>query len=82
MRTTLDLDDDLMKALLARHPGATKTRAVERAIEDHLRQGTTQALLALAGTMELEDMSRHRRNDRQGGALPPGTKGRRSQARG
>lgn len=32
MRTTLDIDDDLLDALLSRHPGTSKTQAIEDAI--------------------------------------------------
>lgn len=57
MRTTLDLDDRLMRALLARHPGATKTKAVEAAIADHVRRGAVDWLLENAGKIEIEDAS-------------------------
>ena len=57
MRTTLDLDDRLMQALMARHPGETKTRAVEAAIEDHVRRGAVDWLLQNAGKIEIEDAS-------------------------
>jgi Arc/MetJ family transcription regulator len=57
MRTTLDLDDRLMHALMARHPGETKTKAVEAAITDHVRRGAVDWLLENAGRIELEDAS-------------------------
>ena len=57
MRTTLDLDDRLMEALLARHPGETKTKAVQAAIEDHVSRGAVDWLLQNAGTIEIEDVS-------------------------
>lgn len=57
MRTTLDIDDRLMEALMARHPGETKTRAVEAAIEEHVRRGAVDWLLENAGTIEIEDVS-------------------------
>lgn len=62
MRTTLDLDDGLMEQLLARHPGASKTKAVEAAIEEHLRRGAVDWLLANAGTIEIEDVSAEMRS--------------------
>lgn len=62
MRTTLDLDDRLMELLLARHPGASKTKAVEAAIEEHLRRGAVDWLLANAGSIEIEDVSREMRS--------------------
>jgi hypothetical protein len=46
-----------MEALMARHPGETKTRAVEAAIEEHVRRGAVDWLLENAGTIEIEDVS-------------------------
>ena len=57
MRTTLDLDDRLMDLLMARHPGSSKTKAVEAAIEEHLRRGAVDWLLANAGAIEIDDVS-------------------------
>lgn len=62
MRTTLDLDDRLMRSLMARHPGESKTKAVEAAIEEHLRRGAVDWLLANAGKIEIEDVSREMRS--------------------
>lgn len=62
MRTTLDLDDRLMELLMARHPDASKTKAVEAAIEEHLRRGAVDWLLANAGTIEIEDVSAEMRS--------------------
>jgi hypothetical protein len=65
MRTTLDIDDDLLRALLARHPGATKREAVERAIRSHLAASGAERAKALAGRIEIEDVSTDlRRRDR------------------
>jgi hypothetical protein len=57
MRTTLDIDDHLMESLMARHPGESKTKAVETAIEEHLRRGAVDWLLKNAGKIEIEDVS-------------------------
>jgi hypothetical protein len=57
MRTTLDIDDRLMEALMIRHPDETKTKAVEAAIESYVRRGAVDWLLANAGTIEIEDVS-------------------------
>lgn len=66
MRTTLDLDDELMAALLARYPGATKTEAIERAVRAYLLSDASARLRELGGTMEIEDLSAElRRRDRQ-----------------
>lgn len=61
MRTTLDLDDALMEALMARYPEMSKTRAVETAIEDHVRRGAVDWLLRMRGKVEIEDVSREMR---------------------
>lgn len=57
MRTTLDIDDRLMDALMTRHPGMTKTKAVEIAIGEYVRRGAVDWLLENAGKLELEDVS-------------------------
>jgi len=57
IRTTLDIDDDLMATLLARLPGRTKTDAVEHAIGSFLAADSVARLTALAGTLEIEDVS-------------------------
>lgn len=65
MRTTLELDDELMRALLARHPGATKREVVERAIRGYLAGDVVERVRALAGTVQVEDVSGEaRRRDR------------------
>lgn len=57
MRTTLDLDDNLMEALLARHPDASKTEAIETAVRSYLERGASAGLRELAGTLDIEDAS-------------------------
>lgn len=57
MRTTLDIDDDLMRTLLDRLPGRSKTDAIEHAIERFLADDAVDRLRSLAGTMEIEDVS-------------------------
>jgi len=49
MRTTLDIDDDLMERLLARFPETSKTKAVESAIDGFLRHEACQRILELEG---------------------------------
>ena len=61
MRTTLDIDEHLMEALMARHPGTSKTKAVEAAIADHVRRGAVDWLLENAGKIEIEDVSEEMR---------------------
>jgi hypothetical protein len=57
MRTTLDIDDDLLHALMARHPGASKREAVERAIADYLSKDAAARTKALRGRIRIEDLS-------------------------
>jgi hypothetical protein len=65
MRTTLNLDDTLMHALLERLPGVTKTEAIERALRAFLAEDAASRLRAMAGTMDIEDVSQDlRRRDR------------------
>ena len=65
MRTTLDIDDLLMEALLSRHPGASKREAVEAAIRGYLERDAISRVLALKGTVDLEDLSEELRRDRE-----------------
>ena len=66
MRTTLDLDDALFEALLARHPGASKTEVVERAIREYLAGDATRRLRELRGRVEIADLTDELRRDRDG----------------
>jgi Arc/MetJ family transcription regulator len=61
MRTTLDIDERLMKSLMSRHPGESKSAAVEAAIADHVRRGAVDWLLENAGKIEIEDISKEMR---------------------
>jgi Arc/MetJ family transcription regulator len=65
VRTTLELDDVLMEALMARHPGASKRQAVEAAIRDYLERDAISRVLALKGVVEVEDVSEELRRDRE-----------------
>jgi hypothetical protein len=57
IRTTLDIDDQLITTLLARLPGRSKTDAIEHAIEAFLANDSVGRLKGLAGTMDIEDLS-------------------------
>jgi hypothetical protein len=57
MRTTLDLDDGLVEALTSRHPGLSRTEAIERAIKAYLEAEAVERLLSVAGSFEIEDVS-------------------------
>jgi Arc/MetJ family transcription regulator len=64
MRTTLELSDALMEALLARHPGSSKREAVETAIRAYLSGDAKERIRALRGQLAVEDMSAALRRDR------------------
>lgn len=55
MRTTLELDDGLMDALMARSKGKSKTKAVETAITDYLRRDAARGIRRLRGKITFED---------------------------
>jgi hypothetical protein len=61
IRTTLDINDQLMESLMARHPGVSKTKAVEAAIEDHVRRSAVEDLLKMRGNLDIEDVSKEMR---------------------
>lgn len=46
---------------MARHPGESKTKAVEAAIAEHVRRGAVDWLLENAGKIEIEDVSKEMR---------------------
>lgn len=49
MRTTLDIDDRLLDALMARSPGMSKTKAIERAIDQYVKTDAYEQVRALRG---------------------------------
>lgn len=46
---------------MARHPGTSKTKAVEIAIEDHVRRKAVEGLLEMRGKLDIEDVSKEMR---------------------
>lgn len=62
----MDIDDHLLEALLARHPGVSKREAVERAIAGYLSKDAVARTMALRGSLQIEDVSAElRRIDRR-----------------
>lgn len=57
MRTTLDIDDGLMGALMERHLGKSKTEAIEEALRAYLAKDAIARLRSMAGHFEIEDAS-------------------------
>jgi hypothetical protein len=55
IRTTLDIADGLIEALMARYPSASKTEAIETAIAAHLSEDAAAWLRAQAGTVDFDE---------------------------
>jgi Arc/MetJ family transcription regulator len=66
VRTTLDLDDDLLAALAARHPDLSKTEAIEMAVRHYVTESAIDELRRLAGTLDIADASRELRATEDG----------------
>lgn len=62
IRTTLDIDDDLMRILLGRLPGRSTTDAIEHAIRAFLADDAVDHFKSLAGTLKIEDLSHELRS--------------------
>lgn len=63
MKTTLNIPDKRMKALLKATKAKTKTEAINTAIEDYIYQENVKKVMALAGTggfMAREELSKMR----------------------
>ncbi|MGI8595743.1 MAG: type II toxin-antitoxin system VapB family antitoxin [Thermoleophilaceae bacterium] len=61
MRTTLELDDNLLETLLARLPGRSKTEAIEVALRGYLATDAISRLREIAGSVDIEDVSQELR---------------------
>ena len=63
MKTTLNIPDERMKALLKATKAKTKTEAINKAIEDYIYQENVKKVMELAGTggfMSREELSEMR----------------------
>ncbi len=54
MRTTLNIDDDLMKFVMKETAARTKTQAVRQALEDFARRKKIEKLIALKGKIKFD----------------------------
>lgn len=52
MKTTLNIPDDSMSALLEATHAKTRTEAVNRAIEDYIHRENLKKVMALEGTID------------------------------
>jgi len=55
MRTTLDLEEDLLQQLLEISKAKSKSRAVNLAIADYVRRQKIRQLTKLSGCLKLEE---------------------------
>ena len=53
MRTTINIQDDLMNALLVRTKAKTKTKAIEIAIKDFVEKKSIEDLISLSGKINI-----------------------------
>ena len=54
MRTTINIQEDLMDALLARTKSKTKTKAIELAIKDYIEKKSIEDLISLSGKINVD----------------------------
>lgn len=50
MRTTIAIDEDLVDELMRVEPGISRSAAMRRAVEAHVRQKRQETFMALAGS--------------------------------
>ncbi len=75
MGATLDIDDRLLDALMARSPGLSKTKAIERAIDHYVSTDAYARVRALRGAfpgivdrateLDRQDLERQQRLERR-----------------
>jgi len=54
MRTTLNIDDDVMKFVMEETKASTKTDAVRQALQDFVRRRKIERLIALKGKVRFD----------------------------
>ena len=54
MRTTINVKDDLLVALMERTQIRSKTKAIERAIQEYLEKKAIEDLIALSGQIHID----------------------------
>jgi len=55
MRTTLNIDDDLMQEVLSFAKGSNRSEAIRQALSDYIALKKRQKVLALRGKIDIED---------------------------
>lgn len=61
MRTTLDVDPDLLDAVVETTGERSKTKAVSKALEEYVRRTKIAELRAMAGRIHLDDTRQEQR---------------------
>lgn len=54
MRTTINIDNEIMKVVMQETKAATKTEAVRKALEDFVRRRNAEAIIALKGKVKFD----------------------------
>lgn len=54
MRTTINVKDELLEALMARTTARSKTKAIELAIRDYLEKKAMEDIIALSGEIHID----------------------------
>ena len=54
MRTTINIQNDLMEALMALTKAKTKTKAVEISIRDYIERKSIEDLITLSGKIDID----------------------------
>ena len=54
MRTTLNIDDEVMKFVMEETKASTKTEAVRKALDDYVRRRKIERLIALKGKVRFD----------------------------
>ncbi|MEJ2589542.1 MAG: type II toxin-antitoxin system VapB family antitoxin [Deltaproteobacteria bacterium] len=54
MRTTININDDLMDAIMALTKAKTKTKAVEISIREYIERRSIEDLISLSGKIDMD----------------------------
>lgn len=54
MRTTINVNDELMNALMKRTGARTKTQAIVTAIREYLKRTAVEDLISLSGNIDID----------------------------
>lgn len=54
MRTTLNIDDDVLRFVMEETKAVTKTEAVRQALEDYVRRRKIERIIAMKGKLKFD----------------------------